>query len=204
MRKYVLGSLTAVLFLTLATSAWAQAHHEGFTGIIGPGNVLIGGGGSGWNNGEWINYPQTNWWNQWFYDDPPDPKRYKVIDYTLSLDPQAPGTVTFLDIAINWSTLDFPISGPDGAPPMPDQERYIERGVIFSGGVNSTTVLDGHFIIPDFNPEWVSIDIRYVEGQAPIAVSSSHFVHECVPEPSTFVLLAAAALGMGIFAWRRR
>ena len=213
MKKFLLGGTTLVLVFALATSAWAEPTTDYFWADLGPNNS-VAGGGSGWNangnpsggEGEWIYYPEapgSPWWNQWFYDDPPDPNRWKEISYYITLVPRGPEPA-FVEVALNWSTVDFPASGPDGAPPMPDQENFIEREVIFPGSnIVGHTPIVGNFSIPDFNPEWVSIDVRYdLTGEMPVSVFGV-IVHECVPEPSTFVGLIGLIMMAGLVFLRR-
>ncbi|MFC1780876.1 hypothetical protein ACFLZ8_01320 [Planctomycetota bacterium] len=77
----------------------------------------------------------------------------------------------YVTIALNWSTLAYPEAGINGPPPLPGlfetpheylEDIFIHRIVIFDGWVLETTNITGTIIIPDYNPEWVSIDVRAV------------------------------------------
>jgi hypothetical protein len=67
-------------------------------------------------------------------------------------------------------------------------------------------MFQGHYNLRDdfgvpYNPEWVSVDIAgYNVMLTPI--EGSNFIHRCVPEPGTFVLLATGLLAAGFFGWR--
>ena len=119
--------------------------------------------------------------------------------------------------------MGFPESGPNGAPPMPadDPLGYIGREVVVSTSLQDILgYKSGHFVIPDFNPEWVSIDVNVLAWQTvpreepgggiyyenvPLPVDlSGNVIHQCVPEPGTLVLLVTAGIGLLLFAWRRR
>jgi len=179
-------------------------------------NVFIEGSGSGWDGGLWIKYGVTNWWNQWFYDHPPDPMRWKEIAYDILVAPAVPvpGAQPYGEvvIALNWSTLAFPETGPGGAPPMSDQEPFIMREIIYRGPAYTAAEVVGTFSIPDYNPEWVSIDVRFdhlwqwnvpLQRWQPYAATvSGTIAHECLPEPATLTLLALG--GLGAVAARRR
>jgi hypothetical protein len=169
-----------------------------------------GGGGSGWNNGEWICYPEADphqppWYNQWFYNDPLDPERWKEIWYDIRLEPLNPtdgGDI--VEVAINWSNDLFP--NGTGQPPMPNEEQFIERRRIFLGDVDEHILIENSLpeIIEEYNPEWVSIDIRYVDwGPNSEGISfEGDICHECVPEPATMSLLALG--GLAVLRRRRR
>ena len=193
------------------------------------------GGGTGWNDGQWIEYPDPPdggepWYNQWFYNDPPDPERWKEVYWDITVEPQDP-TDPGVEVAINWSTVGdpdgttdgFPETGPGGPPPMADQEEFIERAIIWPGvaGIPGEVEVDPDtgvihlknrpedgtpFIIPDYNPEWISIDIRFADGTTlgEGAFIDGEIWHECVPEPATMSLLALGGLTAVLRKRRKR
>jgi hypothetical protein len=96
---------------------------------------------------------------------------------------------------------------------MSTDEAFIGREVVVSKPLQDFLGQSGHFVIPDFNPEWVSIDVRVIAWQTdpagggimPLSVTlSGDVIHRCVPEPGTLVLLLTAGIGLVLFAWRRR
>jgi len=195
----------ATVMLCLASVASADKI-DWFDGIIEAGNLVYSGAGpnTGWNGdglGPWYEYPQTepetSWWNQWFYDDPPMPSPwYKEISWGIDIFPSAP---SFLEIAINWSTLDFGPTGPDGPPPMPQDEPYIMREIIFYTAVSGHVYIESSYVIPDYNPEWVSIDIRadIPVGTVVNTVQVTGWIeHDCIPEPATLGLLLLGGLAL--------
>jgi hypothetical protein len=223
--------LVACLFVVcgLSLSAFAQAgpdptpRCDWFFGEFDAGaNVMLFGDGSGWSStggpGEWIEYPDVPglpWWNQWFYDHPPDPFRIKEIEYFIHLEPVGIVVPTLVEIAINYSTIDYPETGPGGAPPLPPDEPFIRRvPIVDPTGApvielipGLPIVLEGELVIPELNPEWISIDIRAVDLTQPgqIVLIDGVICHACVPLPAAawagIVLLGG--LG-GIRLFRKR
>jgi hypothetical protein len=123
--------------------------------VTGYGDDMYGTG--------WYFYDGTDveWWNIWFYDHPLDLERYKEI--TIEFWAWKLGDPSWLELAVNWSTDQWP--NGTGAPPLPgeDENLMIGRAVL----VDSVDVPDGdplHYVvtytIPDYNPEWVSVDVR--------------------------------------------
>jgi len=197
--------LCLLLVAAFAAPSSAEAKHDEFYAVF-VGETLYEGGGTGWNGGEWIWYPQTGWWNQWFYDGRPDPERWKKIDFRIRIEPALPdvGTDQRVALAINWSNLEFPQTGPDGRPPMADQEWAIERRVIFDELVSLPIEIRSEvpFVIEEYNPEWVSIDVMVDQAAGDELLIDGEIWHECVPEPATMGLLAIA--GLVLIRRRRR
>ncbi len=150
-----------------------------------PGGVFANGGGSGAYGQGWYYYPDTDWWNIWFYDHPYREDRFKVIHIEYDVFMAEPGLPSFLELAVNWSTAIWSLLGnpePDPrVPPLPgvDESAYIGRQTLYLGPVEP-----GHYIfdwtIPDYNPEWVSIDVRGENFDIPFGMIS----HECIGQQS--------------------
>ena len=165
----VAGALVA----TSLANAVGGAKHDDFRALFEGDNWLVDGTGTGWNGGEWIKYDETDWWNQWFYDDPPSRERMKHIDYffevvPLLIDEDLTDFQITVEVALNWSNMEFPETGdpatnPNARPPMPEEEWAIEREIIFAEddfAPGQAFMVEGMYDIWDYNPEWVSIDMR--------------------------------------------
>ncbi len=148
-----------------------------FTVTVDQGGQFVDGFGENAYGDGWYYYPWYDWWNVWFYDHPFDYARHKTIHIDIFVTTLAPGPA-WLELAVNWSTdrwsLDFP--GID-RPPLPgeDEDLYIGREVLFA-----SDFFEGHyaldFVIPWYNPEWVSIDVRGFN----FMIMDGIIVHECI------------------------
>ena len=60
-----------------------------------------------------------------------------------------------------------------------DEDLYIERVTLLEGDAYA---LEGHhripYVIRDYNPEWVSIDVR-AEGQVDVEIMNGMITHDC-------------------------
>jgi len=149
--------------------------------VDGFGNVIDGAGGDAYGLG-WYFYPMEDWWNIWFYDHPFTYDRYKTVHIEIDAFPFEPGA-SFIELAVNWSTdlwsLDQPVG--DSAPPLPGEDEflYIGRHTLLA-----SDVIQGHYVfdytIPDYNPEWVSIDIRGFN----FIIPEGFIEHTCVGQQS--------------------
>jgi hypothetical protein len=230
-RLVVFCAVLMLLFGGLTAAALADVQTGNFWISFDPtlpaaGHPDFDDGWEGPDGQQWFYYPNADnpeegpFWNQWWYDDPPTQERWKEIFYDLTIEPWVPTGVEQPDgyfdrvrIALNWSNMEFPETGPVGPPPMPDEEYAIERSIIFDGDVVAgqpvvlSNVLDDPFLIPCYNPEWVSMDV-WVEYTDPaygnVIEIYGMLQHECVPEPSTFVLLGMGAFGLLMYIIRRR
>ena len=174
---------------------------------------VVVGGGTGYDNGKFYEY-ESGWWNQWFYNDPPDPMRWKWITYDIDLQPFDASTGAVVEVAINWSTLAWPEEDPPVPPvgiALQEEDLYIVREVIYLGEVRdplhltSDDLPNDMILIPDYNPEWVSIDIRVLDpiGMGEVLMVTGCIEHQCVPEPSTLALLGLGAIVL-VFVRRSR
>ena len=142
---------------------------------------LNAGGGSGFDGGNWYYYELYGWYNQWWYDHPFDPDRMKMIDLVFNVTTTTPG-VGNLEIVVNWATPDWPSGGL--MPPLPgdflpsEEDIYIGRQLVYSNPGQNDTNVAIHFEIPDYNPEWISLDIRDTSMEGSFALAGS-IRHEC-------------------------
>ncbi len=157
---------------------WFDMHPEGMGGD---------GGGSGYNWGKWYIY-DSGWINQWFYDHPFDTNRAKIIHIEFDVSHYESGWPSVLEFAVNWSTPEWSYLGyGDTTPPTPDlvgqdEAFYIERVTLeyFDPVPDEVTHYSFDYVIPDYNPEWVSIDVR---GDNFI-IFNGVIEHECVEQGS--------------------
>ncbi len=187
--------ILGVLALCAAT-ARAVGTVDTFWAQMGADNTLIDGGGTGHNGGEWYYYPNTLWWNQWFYDDPFDPTRWKTIDVAYDITATADGAN--VSICVNWTTPEWAQQGinePPLPPLTPEEEAlFVARStpvVLYLPQQGQTEHIEEHIEILDYNPEWVSVDIWGNDFDLGCTID-----HECIPEPLTLAMLAFGALAL--------
>jgi hypothetical protein len=155
------------VWMDMAGTGWMEMYEppdpivNAFGVIMGPANNLIDGFGENAYGEGWYRYP-TDWWNIWFYDHPFTYDRFKDIHLFVDFVPTAPDASVVL--AINWSTDLWSLEGnPPGPrrPPLPGDEPeldYIGRHIVYQGEVMPGP-MEFDYTIPDYNPEWVSVDI---------------------------------------------
>ncbi len=202
-----MGLAVSALLLVMAVPATAgPVRTDTFIDYIyGSSHFVEGSSDTGYYYGNFFEY-ESGWYNQWFYNDPPDDQRWKWITYEMIMCPPLEHSYDVADItvAINWSTMAWPAGGTPPIDITPaEEDQYIVRHVIFSGRVDECVHLysselepDGRIVIPDYNPEWVSLDIMVNHWGTPPITMSGRIDHQCVPEPSTFVLLGFGALAL--------
>lgn len=132
----------------------------------------VTGSGNGYENGIPFYYPFTNWWNVWFYDHPMKIDRKKYINGVMTLLPRIPTLPSTITIVYNYSTPAWPDWIQMPHPPLPSDLPNLELENImitrtaplfeFSGSIQQPIAipLQNPYTIPDFNPEWLSVDIR--------------------------------------------
>ena len=113
----------------------------------------------------WYYYPNTGWWNVWFFDHPLDWNSSKMVHIHLDVDDAAPGA--FLTVAVNWSTYMWTLEGEPGQPPLPVyvpseelEDLYIGREILLPETPVNVGPIDLYWVLPYYNPEWVSVDVR--------------------------------------------
>ena len=150
---------------------------------MAPDGVFLDGGGTDFFGMGWYFYEMYDWWNIWFYDHPFDYGRFKEVHLEFDafvLDPQYPAS---LELAINWSTDWWFENGFPGMPPLPGEPEDLAIGRLT---VLLTEFPDGHYIIdtilPWYNPEWVSIDVRGYNFIIPEGMGI--ITHDCVQRQS--------------------
>jgi hypothetical protein len=138
----------------------SQPIQNQFYGHFDPQGMFMGGG-SGYFGQGWYLYP-TDWWNIWFYDHPFTYDRGNVIRIECDFSKVNPLVPPFIGLAVNWSTDQWSLDQPpqDSMPPLPgvSEQLYIGRDTLLYG-----FDLTGHYVfdyvIRDYNPEWVSVDV---------------------------------------------
>ena len=170
-----------------------------------PGNLLdppLSGGtvDDPGETGLWYEYylAPDPWWNIWFYNDDYDPTRVKLIrmGFWIQSYQGLPGELYYV---VNWSNDLYP--NGTGTFPTPEQENWIARSPInvpITVSPGAPQWIELTYLIEDYNPEWVSVDIwgeniQILEiGDPPPAGSpllewwvqgspGGIIVHECLP-----------------------
>lgn len=200
--------VVAALLAFLAMPTMAEPITDTFWGDWVWEEGFWDGGGSGYDDGHWYWYETgglDDVFVQWYYDHPYDPDRWKTIhvEYDAVVQNPAEGEGGH-SVFVNWTTPEWSALGLDH-PPRPDDvptgqltDLYIETSPRQYNTAPVLTHFEYDFVIPDYNPEWISIDFD-VPGRN-LLVSNGVIIHECVPEPGALALLA---LG-GLAAFRRR
>lgn len=160
-------------------------------------------------DGTWYFYPGsgTNWYNIWFYNDPVDMSRMKKVKMGFWAQRYVPFIPADVRFVVNYTTPDWNPQTPGF--PNPNQEDFILRSPVngpFPVAMGAAQWFEVEFDIPDYNPEWVSVDVYGLNlvipsGQMPAPTNSEIgleswwlqnpgngggiIVHECLPKPNS-------------------
>jgi len=136
------------------------------------GNYVTGEG-DGYGGG-WQYYPDTGWYRMWFYNDPYDPDREGYLYYRVFITAYDYSMTVSFDVRFNWTTPAWSQLGrshpplPSDCPTGSDEIKYMENAdlqaldSVFLGSPSSPGSVEPQksWTIRDYNPEWVSIDIK--------------------------------------------
>ncbi len=134
----------------------------------------VTGQGDGYGGGTWYYYPASGYWRQWFYNEPYNPDREGYLYYRVFITANDYARSVTFDVRFNWATPAWSLLGrnrpplPSDAPTLSDEDKYMDGEElqaledVFLGSPSSPGSVEPNkeWIIQQYNPEWVSIDIR--------------------------------------------
>jgi hypothetical protein len=160
------------------TEMYEPPRVNNFNARLNVDGTLAGGNGTNAFGSGWYFYPQSGWYNIWFYDNPFTFGHTKVGQVQCMVVPADPLLPAMVTVAINWSTSSWSQQQPaPTGPPLPgvDEGLYIGRQIIYQGPVLPTGVEIYQPILLQYNPEWVSIDIM----GSNVVIMNGVISHEC-------------------------
>ena len=132
----------------------------------------------------WYEYP-TEWDNIWFCNLPFDSTAYKEIVVSAFIDQLDPTVPFFVEFTVNWSTPAWDTVNFT-EPPVPgnmgnflENEVIVRQSVLVTDNLADLGLIVDSFIIPEYCPGWVSIDVRGFN----FIVTNGAIHHECMSEP---------------------
>ena len=146
------------LLAFVATPALADPPIEDtFFATMDPLGNVVAGGGTGFNDGMWYEYP-SGWWNQWFFDHPIRWDHYKWIRIEVTVTPIDPANQII--VAANWSDE---LWEEEFEPPLPPADDMVVRETFVDEvdlPVGEPVTYQFDYKILPYNPVWVSMDVR--------------------------------------------
>jgi hypothetical protein len=167
-----------------------------------------------------IQNPQPAWLNEWWYDDPYDPDRWKELDvsFLYGSNPQIPGQNGYAEVWINYTTPEYSedYPGEQAGPPLTNEDPndpsrlYIGRTMLGAFQVPADTPptqFSQEYDLRDYqilyNPEWISIDVTGFNFLLAQGVLEHECVGSIIPEPVTVLGLFAGIGGLAGYFRRR-
>jgi hypothetical protein len=175
-RKLFLCTLLVLLAVALPCARAQVGDHENpdmypgawFRLLLGSNGKFVEGGGHGYNNGTWYNYPQTGWYRQWYYNEPYSTDREGYLKYEVYIKAIDPTRLTYAEVNFNWTTPEWSKLGLN-RPPLPGDAATADKEAKYMAS-RRVYLVDGWYIgtvepiyshiIKEYNPEWISIDVR--------------------------------------------
>lgn len=167
---------TVLLFVALPSAFAQQGDYEDpnmypgswFRIALDTDGNFQAGDGHGYNDGTWYYYPQTGWYRQWYYNAPYSADRKGYLKYEVYIKAVDPTQMTYVEINFNWATGAWSQLGLD-RPPLPSDTPTADQETPYMSS-RRLYVVDNWYIgtvepiyshtIEEYNPEWVSIDVR--------------------------------------------
>jgi len=134
---------------------------------LGLDGEFVAGDGHGYG-GTWHYYPRTGWYRQWYYNQPYNPNRMGYLEYEIYIKAMDPSKPTYVEVRFNWATPAWSQRGLKH-PPLPADTPAASMETTYMAGEHLYLVDNwrigtiepiAYHIIREYNPEWVSIDIR--------------------------------------------
>ena len=188
-RAVVWFAMAASLLLATRVPATANAQpiNDHFEVTFTPDGQAVSWSGTGYATGRWYFYPNYNWWNVWFINPPLTLNRPKTIHVEFDAITLQPGLPTLLTAVYNWATPAWSNLG-NNRPPLPVdvptpalEDQYIRRSdpPFFNGPLIGPAHIVHDFVIDEYCPEWISLDIRGMN----VHIIGGIIIHECLQGP---------------------
>lgn len=182
---YAKVAIVASIWMLGVGVAGAAVMNDQFAVDLDRSGLVVAGQGTGYGRGAWYYYPNTDWWTQWFSSDQRATWGAKTgsVDLSITLLDAKSSTRGSVEVALNWTTPDWP--SDSASPPLPrdlrgpDHERkLIERRTLVSRmEIRDSISRSMNFEILEYCPGWVSIDVRGENVRVEGRIS-----HECASD----------------------